>query len=111
VDNFEARYRAIVEKEPILDTGYLLRFAGDKWVADICPDGLPYKVAVDAIVAHLSTNLPDDTRILIGKDHWEIQRYQQTPIYRWDWVEYARGRPAESIVTTWEIILGIKEKA
>ena len=109
MDNFEARYRAIVEKVPEVRHPEL---EPDDFATWFYKTGsyfvLPTSCARAAVCWWLAGKLPDD---------WMLRMYGGvSQILVWDdavdeWVA-VRGfdNPADAILTAWEIVLGIKEK-
>lgn len=108
MDNFEARYRAIVEKRPELRHPHLVLGGDDTWHnARSDGDWVGSHVARDAVCWWLAGKLPKPHCIEISDKPAKYFDYSQSG---YDCEVFA-GDPADAILTAWEIVLGIKEKA
>lgn len=114
MDNFEARYRAIVEKDwnlrcPNLRMDWLLFeqkraefFQG--WTTDDKISFVEQDHARSAVCWWLAGRLPDNIEFSLIGGSCCIETDSMTQLV----VNYTD--PADAILTAWEIILGIKEK-
>lgn len=105
--NFEARYRAIVEKEPRLRHNFLAPYdSNTEWYDVHTQDTCQNSIARAAVCWWLAGKLPD------GKVHIEIESGVATLRISNDhgWETVFIGDPAEAVMLGHEITLGIKEK-
>lgn len=102
--NFEARYRAIVEKDDRLVYQDLYEGRLSKWRDADTGQSVSTSIARRAIRSWLEETLPEGWLIRMEREGvWEIHQGFACCIGRFT-------DPADAIMTAWEIILGIKEK-
>lgn len=107
--NFEVRYRAIVERR------------GELWHDDVRTSMTPgcwvddnnqqveQSLARAAVCWWLAGKLPDEYRICTNNNGADLEKWDDASESWWAIKQFTD--PADAILTAWEIILGIKEKA
>jgi hypothetical protein len=108
MDNFEARYRAIVEKNQELHHPEIFNAPSGNWMCGKT-DLIPERIAREAVTIWLGKKLPDDYRICVNESGTDLQKWINESESWWTIKQFTD--PADAILTAWEIVLGIKEKA
>lgn len=111
--NFEARYRAIVEKQSDLkrqdiDCSYYPK--SNKYCWGQSGHWIPTDIARAAVCWWLAGKLPERYRYCTHNNGAMVQKWKRDDGDEWE-VFTSSTDPADAIMTAWEIILGIKEKA
>lgn len=110
MDNFEARYRAIVEKDDRLVCSELYQGRIAKWRDSDTGQPVSAPIAREAVTLWLGKRFPKQYRFVIGPSESSVEEWHGAPLYEWR-VVCSSTDHADAILTAWEIILGIKEGA
>lgn len=110
MDNFEARYRAIVDKDRKLDHPSICQGVGNAWFmwTDATWEPFSESIARAAVCWWLAGKLPKQYRFVIDPAQSSVEEWHGQPLCEWRIVCLSMD-PADAILTAWEIVLGIKD--